>query len=518
MSILPSDDSWTAALWTREQAAAIDRRSFTDFDIASIGLMEEAGHAIFDWICRNYSRQHPIIILAGHGNNGGDALVCARYLDEAGWQTHIVMIPPPTGKNFSEECQIQRDKLASSKTLRWHEPTQLAQLPWERAIVLDGILGVGFRAPLTDPVITQVLTTAVRSQPFAVIAIDLPSGLDANAWQQDQVLLPAHATITFGQPKPALVISPARQACGEVIPVPLHFHPQAITDVLQTSSFQWRAVNNATLMREAWPPQFKRDAHKFNRGHVAVIGGSVGKMGAPLMAAQAAARTGAGWITVFSLEPLAPHEQFPEITSELWQSWTQFGAFCRNRHVRSVIIGPGWTMQQLDDEAGQVLRDLVINDDLRIVFDAGALQNIGAWLQKYPLPPERHILTPHPGEWQKLQTPALAHDTATLMSTMQAWQSTVLYKSATPILYSAAHPTHIFAITDSCSAVAKAGMGDVLGGVMAGLCGQNFASWEAGIVSQAIIYQLASTWVQHHNPAALLPHDVIGLLAESVAG
>jgi hydroxyethylthiazole kinase-like uncharacterized protein yjeF len=208
-------------IWTASEAQEIDRLSTAVHHIPSIDLMEEAGLKAYHFALRQWKPYAHFIVLAGAGNNGGDALVVARHLMQAGFSLEVFDL---ASDKESEERLAARIRL-EQEGLSLHKFTSdsFDHLKGKDLIIIDGLLGLGMKGKMRPGIVENCLKAAAALKPKVVIAIDLPSGLDADAWEQDAPLLAATHTITFGEKKPVHLLQPSRHYCGETTRVPLNF-------------------------------------------------------------------------------------------------------------------------------------------------------------------------------------------------------------------------------------------------------------------------------------------------------
>jgi NAD(P)H-hydrate epimerase len=389
----------------------------------------------------------------------------------------------------------------------------------QNTLIIDGLLGLGPKEPLRPGLIRQCLQDLAQIKAVRVLAVDLPSGLLADVWQTEEQYLPATHTITFGAPKLLHVLEPARSICGDVRVLPLAFHPAAISSSLQKQGFILETDAQVLPRLSPWH-ELPADAHKFTRGHVLVIGGSPGKLGAPLLAAEAAMRAGAGWVSV----ALLADENRPALPRFL--TYEDFGtnpdkllSFLRERRVKALVIGPGTMQNPLSSELMKVLQKEQESSGLFLVFDAGALKNWSLLAQGLRFDPNRSLLTPHPGEWRAIDS--THSDLKNLESLEQAWTFcetfgvSVFYKSATPFTLSAHKGRHFLVNQDGSRALSKAGSGDVLAGVAAAFAcaGRNAA--QLGNEAQRAVAKAAQKAVLQWGCDGLSPEDLIQNLGQA---
>ena len=502
-------------VWHRALAREVDRLSTERFHIAAVALMETAGRGVAEIVEGRLGPEHegaPILVLAGPGNNGGDALVAARHLFDAGFAVRVAIFARTSGGAPSELCAKQ---LAAVRALgipvEAYEPGCLLDL--QRPVVIDGVLGLGFDGALDHgSLLRRALVEASELGARLVVAIDVPSGLDCDKGDEQDVPLHADVTVTFGALKPAHALAPARDCCGEVISLGIGF-PRAAEDAAEAVEKPFFVMPQAKELIQISPwDELPRSAHKYDRGHVLVIGGSPGKAGAPILAGLAALRAGAGWVTLALPDAAAltmAGELPPELTFEHLFDGDELNAinlaaFLEERKVAAVVAGPGTMVNPLTPEVLAVLRDFTEEHDGFVVLDAAATHGLHEPLAAMPGDPGKWLLTPHPGEWKKMGavfdfTPLTAEGLAKARGLARGMGVTVVYKHATPIVISGIDDAPGFVVTEGTLALARAGSGDVL----AGVAGAHGAAGLPALVA-ALRAQVAVAW------AAVLAGEAVG--------
>ena len=257
-------------------------------------LMERAGQGAFeevlDLLAGRWAWLHrpAFTVLAGAGNNGGDAYVVARCLAEAGFPVEVFALVPPSA--------LRGDALAASRRLPAAVPVQtVAELPaaslTPRHVVIDGLLGTGFSGALRAPCATWI--RQVNAAGCLAVALDLPSGLDGDGGVVAEVAIEADVTLTIGLPKAGLLTAAGLRHCGSLRCIDIGF-PAALVEALPGSGPDAFTLADARALAQRRP----RDAHKGTFGHLLVVGGSGWYAGAPFLAGQGALRSGAGLVTV----------------------------------------------------------------------------------------------------------------------------------------------------------------------------------------------------------------------------
>ena len=452
-------------------------------------LMEQAGLAVAQeaWLTLGVVAGRRILVLVGPGNNGGDGLVAARHLAE--WESDVVVYllaaRPDGDANYARVRE-----LGVPVVLATDDPdfTSLQGALDTSEMVIDALLGTGRSRPI-DGALAEILrrlrAAAARTLPPKIIAVDLPTGIDADSGRADDLAVRADMTVTFGLAKVGLYTLPGSQFAGRIqvvdIGLPRDAERAVPLDLLGTP---W--------VRERLP---KRPVagNKGTFGRVLVVGGSMQYVGAARLAAEAAYRTGAGLVTIAcpaGVQPLLA----PSIAEATWLPLPDdagalsaaAGAVIIDRLASYdvLLIGPG--LGQGDGVRSVVASVLAAAPaTLRgCVIDADALNALSAMSGAAAWPASIHapcVLTPHPGEMARLlgSTVAAVQDDRLNVATRAAaeWKQTVVLKGAHTVI---AAPDGRAAISPYANPLlASAGTGDVLAGAIAGLLAQGLAPFDA---------------------------------------
>ncbi len=448
-------------------------------------LMEQAGLAVAQeaWLSLGVVEGRRILVLVGPGNNGGDGLVAAAHLAEWGADIAVYLLRERTGDVLLD--------LAAEHGARAFIATQDAEyVSLKEALdgaelVIDGLLGTGRSRPIDGELadVLRLLRAATeRPIPPKIIAVDLPSGVDADSGRVDPLAVAADMTVTFGFAKVGLYTLPGPELAGQIQPVDIGLPKDAAAalpiDLLNT---QW--------VRERLPKRAK-SANKGTFGRVLVVAGSVSYAGAARLAAEACYRAGAGLVTIAcpsSVQPLIA----PSIPEATWLPLADDGGALAKQAAGQIVaamgdcdvllIGPGLSLRQDVGEAVMAVLAAVPPAIRACVIDADALNALAKqphWQDRIDV---TGILTPHPGEMARLAhtTVAEVQDDRlnTAVAAAAAWRQIVVLKGAHTII---AAPDGRAAISPYANPLlATAGTGDVLAGAIAGLLAQGMAPFEA---------------------------------------
>jgi ADP-dependent NAD(P)H-hydrate dehydratase / NAD(P)H-hydrate epimerase len=479
-------------------------------------MMEHAGRGLAEIVRDAYSQlvEKSALGLVGSGNNGGDTLVAFAYLQEWGWQTTAYIVRPRP----ENDPLVDRFLSAGGVFLTIeadHGYAKLRAALESHALILDGILGTGIHLPLRGP-IAEVLALvgqrlAEMQNPPPVVAVDCPSGVDCDSGKAAPEGLPAEITVTMAAIKQGLLKFPAFKLVGDLRLVGI-----GLPAGLSAYETIRRKVVDGDWARQVLP-QRPLDGHKGTFGTVLVVGGSLNYSGAVLLAGEAAFRSGAGWVTLAVPEPLhaALAGSFIEATWLLLPHEDGFiaaeAAEVINANLgkpSAMLIGPGFGMQKT---SGDFIAKLLSNRESLppLVIDADGLKllaEIPDWWERLPSPA---VLTPHPGEMSvltNLSTSEIQFDRIEIAEKFaRQWGHVVVLKGAFTVIADPKGRTAIIPV--ATPALARAGTGDVLAGLIAGLRAQGIPSFEAAA---------AAAWI--HAQAGLHAADVTGSTATVLAG
>ena len=503
---------------TAEQMQQIDRKA-ADMGLTTSILMENAGRLVAEEIKKyvdNIIGRH-MLILVGPGNNGGDGLVAARYLNDWGAEVNIYMC----SDRSSDDNNMKLAQDRNIPVLNASDDTYLSGLEQATAnseLIVDAIFGTG-RSRTIDGIFQQILmkvTTAKYEKPeLAIISIDLPSGLDANNGAVDPSCLSADFTVTLGYPKPGLYSFPGAEKAGKVKIVDIGIPPSLSDDIIiELLTEEW--VKSAVPKRPA-------GANKGSFGKVLVVAGSINYIGAAYLACMGAYRVGAGLVTLCTLKNLQPilASKLTEVTYLLLpENKTGMiapeAAAILKQHIPEydvVLIGCGLGTNTSITQLMELLLP-VLAQSCPLVLDADALNIIAEIPDWWHRLGNNVILTPHPGEMSrltKIDLDEIQHDRLEVTrKAARDWQKIVVLKGAYTIISSPDGHTKIS--QEANPGLASAGTGDILSGVIAGLLAQGLSSYDAATCG-VYLHAMAGNLVRHDlGDAGMLASDLLPAL------
>jgi ADP-dependent NAD(P)H-hydrate dehydratase / NAD(P)H-hydrate epimerase len=472
------------ALLTPDEMAAADRLAVAG-GVPGLVLMENAGAAVAAAVMRRWSPR-PVAVLCGPGNNGGDGFVAARHLAAAGWKVRLFLL--------GARATLKGDAAHHAALWTGAVETLTADLPDETALVVDAIVGAGLARDVAGPARAALEAVAARRLP--VVAVDMPSGVDGASGEVRGFAPRCVLTVTFFRKKPGHLLFPGRGLCGETVLADIGI-PSAVLDSIKPRRFE----NGPALWLDAFPWPVA-DGHKYRRGHALIAGGAV-MTGAARLAARAAARAGAGLVTV-----AAPREVFAIYATSLAGIIVQpiagsadFAQLLVDQRRNAVLVGPGaGTGQATREMAAAALatrRAVVLDADVFAVY-AGQAAALKAAISGPTL------LTPHEGEFARVFSTEGDKLTRARRAARES-AATILLKGGDTVV---ASPDGWAVINANAPPeLATAGSGDVLAGIATGLLAQGMAPPLAGA---------AASWL--HGDAArrfgpgLVAEDIIEAL------
>jgi hydroxyethylthiazole kinase-like uncharacterized protein yjeF len=463
--------------------------------VSAEALMDEAGAGIARAVQQFFPTPGRCLVFAGKGNNGGDALVAATHLKRVGWSIELHLT-----YREREGSELLRKKLAefigggaSSASLRASLPGVAELRP--PLIILDGLLGLGSKPPLRDPILKSAreINRLRRENNAFIFAVDLPSGLDGDTGQSDPDCVIADFTVTIANAKRGLVADDATNFVGRLAVVPL---PELkIIDRGET-------IACAGSLRRLLP---RRDfnAYKNQFGRIAIIAGSRGFAGAASMCAWGALRGGSGLIEVFVpqniYQVVAAAAPFEAMVKPV-RSYSEL----LEQKVDVWAIGPG-----IGKTHAKEIIQLIAESEQPMVVDADALNILSnkTAILKNCLGPR--LLTPHPGEMKRLAGNEKCSRVALARKFTHQFPVTLLLKGSRTIV--AESGERISYNTTGNPGMATGGMGDVLTGICAALIGQKLSPFDAARLGTWVCGRAAEIARFNHNASeqSLLPHDVL---------
>lgn len=504
---------------TSAQMRELDRIASTEFDIPSAELMRRAGNGVASVVRYIAEQAHMgdafVQLIAGRGNNGGDAFAAACYLHDDDFDVEVLLA--------GSASEVRGDALRHLSKMR-QAGVPLHEMPtkedWDEAvhsassgmILVDGVLGIGVDGPPRGPAAGAIRYINNCADDNVVVSIDVPSGLNADTGESPGETVVADVTATIGLPKTGLLMPKAIRYIGSLdvvsIGIPLELANRYKSD---------RELITGWDVRRHMPRR-PHDAHKGLYGHALVIGGSTGLAGAAALAARAASRSGVGLTTA-----LVPRTIYPVVagaslevmtypaaetaTGSLSASaWAEWGP--RINTFDAVIAGPGMTRSADTEEwirhlLGTCTRPLLLDADALNVFEGhpeALAQAVG------PL-----IITPHPAELARLlgcTTVDVQNDREGAATRAAALtHAVIVLKGSGTVVVKEGKPTHVN-LTGNAG-MASGGMGDVLSGIIGGLLAQGIPPFDAACAGVFLHGRAGDNAAWRKSQSSLCATDVI---------
>jgi NAD(P)H-hydrate epimerase len=498
---------WLDPLYDAAEMRACDAWAIEEEGVPSLDLMERAGLGLARLTARLARPGLPIRVVVGPGNNGGDGLAAARLLREEGRVVDVLAVAPLD--------RLRGDALANLERLPGDppQPFEAARLDGSGAVV-DAMLGTGFSGEPREPVAGAI--AAIDAQDAPAIACDVPSGVDASTGEVLAVAVRADATATFHGSKTGLHVAPGAMHAGTVEVVEIGI-PRG-----------GPAPGAAGLTTERVLDLFPRRGRfgsKFDSGVVAIAGGSRGLTGAPTMTALAAARAGAGYVQVAvpaSAQPalaLRLLEQMAHAMPEADGAHAPDGVepFLRlAERAGAVVLGPGLGRS---DTALAFGRELAARVETALLIDADGLNAHAGALESLLDRSAPTVLTPHAGELGRLlgrdSSAIEAHRLASAREAAQRSGAVVLLKGDDTVVAAPGGPVAVN--PGATPALATAGTGDVLSGLIGALLAKGMAAFDAAALGALAHARAGRAAAARHGADHTVAGDVIDALPDGIA-
>lgn len=472
---------------TSKTMQELDRLTIDRFGIPGLELMERAGRNCTEIIHERYGSRdgRKVVILAGKGNNGGDGFVIARLLHELGWHVSLLLHAPQAEYSGDARTNLQRIPAGVALLDIAFEPhagieNQLA----DADVVVDALFGTGLKSEVSGLYAASIEGVNAAGRP--VVAVDIPSGVDATSGRILGSAVQADVTVTFALAKLGHLLYPGAACSGELLVTDIGI-PVELTAAAAGVEFI-NAESAAAILRRR-----SRGCHKGDNGHSLIVAGSTGKSGAAAMAANSAMRSGAGLVTLAapaSIHSILEIKSTEAMTVPLVDNDAGYLAMAAKAQIEGLLagrdvvaIGPGLGMEE---ETRQLVREVVAAIKAPLVMDADALNAVAGHLDTVRLSSAPTVvMTPHPGEMAKLAGVSVAVVETDRLATAGRFAAEhgvyLILKGAGTII--AAPDGRLAVNTSGNPGMASGGMGDVLTGVVTALLAQGYEPFAACCLS-----------------------------------
>ena len=490
---------------------AIDRATIEIDGVTSLELVECAAEAIACEIISRWRANKKVSIFAGWGNNGADALAVARLLIEQGYNPEIYLFNIG-GDRLSPECKVCRDRLIEMGNANLLEVTNNFSLPAlsPSYLVIDGLFGTGLNKPISGGGFTS-LVRYINESGATILSIDVPSGLmgDWNSNPINRNIIHADLTLAIQFPRLAFLLRDSAELVGEwkVLDIELN------ADAIRKSPSNYFLVEKSEI-RQAIK---KRDmfASKADCGSALLIAGSYGMMGAAVLCANAACRSGVGKVSVYS----------PRCGYNIIQSSIPEAMFVADRHdiiptdinfahsYNAIAIGPGIGTHELTIQA---LEKFLKNTDQPVILDADALNCIALRPSLLNFIPANSIITPHAGEFDRLFGNHKSDEERLKKAIERAKRYNIIIVLKGRYTAVIRHDGHIYFNTSGNASLATAGSGDTLTGLMAGFMAQGYAPEIASLIAVYIHGVAGELSSEEHGTFGVKAGDIANNIGRAI--
>ena len=508
-------------LVTAAQMRELDRRAIQELGLPSLVLMENAGRATYQVLRQEFpGLKGPVAVLAGRGNNGGDGLVVARYLANAGEEVAVFLLA--SRDQLQGDARVNLEIAASLgieivEILGEEDLNPLMHRLARASLIVDALLGTGLNAEVKG--LLRTLIDKVNHLRVPVLAVDIPSGLSADTGQPLGVAMEARVTVTYGWPKIGQILPPGRDYVGRLWQADISIPPSLAQDLPVE-------LAEAQEMRQALPPR-PFGSHKGTFGHLVVLAGSEGKTGAATLAGVGALRAGAGLVTMgiaASLNDILEVKITEAMTLPLPEAAgaRALGVGALSPLLKfledktAVALGPGLGTHP---ETRELVRQLVRHLPLPLVIDADGLNALAGQVAGLKEAAGPRILTPHPGEMARLLgcTPkeVQARRLEVALEVAADCRAIVVLKGAQTVV---AHPEGKLSLNPTGNpALASGGTGDVLTGLIGGFLAQGLEPWTAARLGVYLHGLAADFLAASQGPRGLIAGDLLTVFPQVLA-
>jgi NAD(P)H-hydrate epimerase len=499
---------------TASEMSAADKRS-VEMGVPVWTLMKNAGAAVARFSLRQFAGDGLVVVVCGKGNNGGDGMVAAVEMADAGRKVRVALL----GRGDELKGEAERafyltkickaaDGTAAIDLREIADEAALSEALEGAELVLDAVVGTGFKPPLRG--LAASARDLIVKCSASVVAVDVPSGWDADSMAMEaEGAFRADAVVTFTAPKLAHVFGQMteRGAFGPVVVVPIGTPAKAIE---AKSGLHWAGAAKAI----AEEPR-AMDGNKGRFGHVLIVGGSFGKAGAPSMASLAALRAGAGLVTAAVPKEIVP--TVAAVAPELMLQALEGGVDSLVKGMTVVGIGPGLGQE---GETPEFVREFVRRVELPMVIDADGLNAFAGKteLLKQAAQGRTIVLTPHPGEMARLVGMTVKEVEANRVGLARRFATahgvTLVLKGWRTLV---AHPDGSVAVnTTGNPSMAKGGSGDILTGIVAAMLAQYKENVAEVVEAAVFLHGLAGDFAcRAQDEHTVLATDTVGHLADA---
>lgn len=494
-------------IFTCEQIRQIDEYTILHEPVTSADLMERAAGKIFSWLTSGFSRSDHFLIFTGPGNNGGDGLALARMLVENRYIADVFHIN--TGSRNSPDWEINRKKLESAGTVltvigdEQHIPVISSE-----PVIIDAIFGSGLSRPVEG--LAKTVIQKINRSGATIISVDIPSGLfcEDNNKNDSEAIIRADHTLTFQFPKLAFMFPENYMFAGEWHILDIGLHPA----IIRSTASNYNLLTGTDIIHLLH--NRKKFDHKGNYGHGLLVAGSYGKMGAAVLSAGAALRTGIGLLTchIPRCGYAIMQSAVPEAMALTDSSDDFITSIPSSGRFSAIGTGPGLGTAK---ETSLALKNLIKECNIPLVIDADGLNMISRDPEMISLLKPGTILTPHPKEFDRI-----AGESPNGFSRMKK-QVDLSMKHEVIITLKGAHTSislpdgSLYFNSTGNPGMATGGSGDVLTGMILSFLAQGYSAADAALLAVYVHGLAGDIAAEEISPESLIASDIINHIGKA---
>jgi NAD(P)H-hydrate epimerase len=501
-----------------ERMKRYDAYAINTWGIPSAVLMENAGRSTYRLIKEEHLKgKKRLAICCGRGNNGGDGFVIARYAARDGFETTLFLMCEPGELKGDAALNMELYRTLGGQIVAVKKPDDVRRGLKEADLVIDAIFGTGLSKEVQG--LEKAVIEEMNGSGKPIVAVDIPSGLDALRGVPLGVAVKAASTYTYGYAKTGQVLYPGAAYVGELTVIDISLPAFAEKEIgMDGEVVDGDTVRSFLKTRSPW-------AHKGSFGHALVISGSTGKTGAAAMASHAALKIGAGLVTLViprSLNDIMEVKLTEVMTYPvedhgkghlIGDAFDEIAAFARDKDV--IVIGPGLSTAE---ETMALVRKLYVELDKPFVVDADGITSFQGHEDLIGKREGKAVFTPHPGELGRLCGVSPAQINADRLEIGRRFVEThninLVLKGAGTATFSP--EGSLFINPTGNASLAKGGSGDILTGFIGGLVSQGYTLLEASLLGVYIHGYIADSWVAKKSDMDLIAGDLLSGLGEAL--
>lgn len=489
-------------IFSAEKIKELDKLTIAKQQITSLELMERAALQAFLWLVNHFHDKKTIYhIFCGVGNNGGDGLVIARMLKQNYFDVHVYIVP--FSENFSADFNANLGRLKECN-LGYEVISEATEFPdiAENHIIVDAIFGIGLTREMDSWL--QILIQKINYHQSFKVSIDVPSGLFLD--KKTTIAIHSDVVLTFQLPKLAFYLPDNENFIVDVVLLPIELDEKSIESI--PANYYYTDLNK---IKKRYKP-ISKFSHKGTQGHVLLIGGCFGKIGAMVLASQAALRSGCGLATVF----------IPKCGYEIMQTATPEAMVMTDENYHKITniefnfqpkaIGIGMGIGQ-DTETTEAFYYFLNNNSIPLVIDADALNILSENQEWLNLLPKNSILTPHPRELERLI--GTWEDDFEKIEKVKTFAKTynlvVLIKGAFTLIID---EKNVYVNSSGNQALATGGSGDVLSGMITSFRAQGYSAVDAALLGVYFHGRTADIAMNDMGYEGFIASDIIKYLGK----